>query len=116
MEASALLGLITVQIKNTLQAIRPCRESEMGWIPEVLPGTHSSLELNERGLALKVFWSRPWRDGRRDDGRTRLPKSTRVVKQWLTKKTGPEGVGAGAILSAPFGSKIGEPSHQLNTR
>ena len=29
------------------------------------PENHSSLELNERGPALKVFWSRQWRDGRR---------------------------------------------------
>lgn len=105
-----------MQIKNSLQAIRPSRESETGWIPEVFPEIQSSLELNERGWALNVFWSRRWRDGRRVDGRTRLSKATRVVKHWLTKNPGPEGGGAGAILSAPFGSKTGQSAHQLTKR
>ena len=67
------------------------------------PGNHSSLELNERGLALKVFWSRQWRDGRRAGEGTRLPKRARVVIERLTKKTEPEGVGSrsnpGPLLS-----------------
>jgi hypothetical protein len=70
------------------------------------PGNHSSLELNERGPALKVFWSRPWRDGRRAGERARLPKPARVVRERLTKKTEPEGARVGAIRSAPFGSKL----------
>ena len=107
-----------MQLKDTLQVIRPCRESETGWTPEpeMVPGNHSSLELNERGPALKVFWSRLWRDGRRVGERARLPKSTRVVIKRLTKKTEPEGAGSGIIRSAPFGSKVGEPGHRLTTR
>src|SRR5436853_3808254 len=65
-----------MQFKALLQAIRPCRESETGWARHTaMPGNHSSLALNERGPALKVFWSRLWRDGRRVGERTRLPKS-----------------------------------------
>jgi hypothetical protein len=71
------------------------------------PGNHSSLELNERGPGLNVFWSRQWRDGRRVGERTRLPKPTRVVIGRLTQTTEPEGARAGAIQSAPFGSKLG---------
>jgi hypothetical protein len=33
----------------------------------MLPGNHNSLELNERGVALKVFWTRLRRDGRRPE-------------------------------------------------
>jgi hypothetical protein len=80
------------------------------------PGNHSSLQLNERGPALKVFWSRLWRDGRRVGERARLPKRACVVVERLTKKTEPEGAGSGAIQSAPFGSKIGKPKHQLIKR
>lgn len=79
-------------------------------------GNHNSLALNERGLALKVFWSRRWRDGRRVGDRARLPKPARVVKERLTKNTEPEGAGSGAIRSAPFGSKIGKPEHRLTRR
>ena len=82
----------------------------------MLPGNHSSLALNERGPALKVFWSRQWRDGRRAGGRTHLPKGTRVVRKRLPKKTEPEGARAGAIRSAPFGSKWGQPGHPPTTR
>jgi hypothetical protein len=82
----------------------------------MLPGNHSSLELNERGPALKVFWSRRWRDGRRAGGGARLPKARRVVRERLPKKTEPEGARAGAVQSAPFGSKDGQPGHQPKTR
>ena len=99
-----------MQFPDALQAIRPCRESETGWTsePAMVPGNHSSLQLNERGPALKVFWSRRWRDGRRVGERTRLPKPARVVLERLTKKTEPEGARAGAVRSAPFGSKFGQ--------
>ena len=107
-----------MQLRDTLQAIRPCRESATGWTPEAarLPGNHSSLELNERGPALRVFWSRRWRDGRRVGERTRLPKPTRVVKEWLTKKTEPEGAGqetSGPLLSV---RNVVELGHQLKSR
>ena len=112
------LRFILVQLKDTLQAIRPCRESATGWTPEAvtLPGNHSSLELNERGPALKVFWSRPWRDGRRVGERTRLPKPTRVVIERLTKKTEPEG--AGQETSRPLLSvrNVVQPGHQPKPR
>ncbi len=77
-----------VQLKDALQAIRPCRESQTGWTPAaaMLPGNHSSLALNERGPALKVFWSRRGRDGRRVGERARLPKRARVIKERLTNK------------------------------
>jgi hypothetical protein len=70
----------------------------------MLPGNHSSLALNERGPALKVFWSRPWRDGRRVGADTRWPKATRAVKDRLAKRNEPEGVRVGAIPSGPLGS------------
>ena len=80
------------------------------------PGNHSSLELSERGPALKVFWSRRWRDGRRAGGRTCLPKPTRVVVERLTKKTEPEGAGqetSGPLLSV---RNVVQPGHQPRTR
>ncbi len=82
----------------------------------MLSGNHSSLELNERGPALNVFWFRRWRDGRSAGERTRLPKPTRVVIEWLTKKTEPEG--AGQETSRPLLSVRNEvqPGHQPNTR
>ena len=82
----------------------------------MLSGNHSSLELNERGPALNVFWSRRWRDGRRVGGRTCLPKPTRVVIEWLTKKT--ESEGAGQETSGPLLSvrNMGQPGHQLRMR
>ena len=79
-------------------------------------GNHSSLVLNERGPALNVFWSRRWRDGRSAGERTRLPKAARVVVKRLTKKTEPEGARTGAIQSTPFGSELGQPGHQPQTR
>ena len=82
----------------------------------MLPGNHSSLELNERGPALNVFWSRRWRDGRGVGERARLPKSTRVVIEWLTKKTEPEGAGqetSRPLLSVRNGV---QPGHQPKTR
>ena len=107
-----------MQLEEALQAIRPRRESETGWTPEaeMLSGNHSSLELNERGPALNVFWSRRWRDGRRADERTRLPKRTRVVIERLTKKTEPEG--AGQETSRPLLSVriVVQPGHPLITR
>jgi len=104
LEAAALLGLISVQLKDTLQAIRPCRESQTGWTQQatLFAENQSSLALNERGPALKVFWSRRWRDGRKTGERARLPKPTRVVLEQLPKKTEPEGAGqetSGPLLS-----------------
>src|ERR671922_2813914 len=106
-----------MQLTVTLLAIRPCRESETGWPPEAarLLGNQSSLAVNERGPALKVFWSRCRRDGCRVGDCARLPKPARVIMERLTKKTEPEGARAGVIWSAPFGSKCGKPSHQLVT-
>ena len=77
---------LTVRLKDILQVIRPCRESKTGWTPnaDMRPGNHSSLQLNERGPALKVFWSRLWWDGRRVGERARLPKRARVVIERLT--------------------------------
>src|SRR4051794_38001750 len=97
-----------VQLKDALQAIRPCRESQTGWTSAAatLLGNHNSLALNERGPALKVFWSHRWWDGRNVGERTRLPKRARVVKEGLTNKTEPEGARAGDVRSAPFGSKV----------
>ena len=107
-----------MQLRDPLQAIRPCRESQTGWTPEAarLPGNPSSLALNERGPALNVFWSRRWRDGRRAGGRTRLPRPTRVVIEGLTKKTEPEGAGqetSGPLLSVRIEV---QPGHQPQTR
>jgi hypothetical protein len=109
---------ILTQRKDALQVIRPCRESATGWTPKAgMPsGNHRSLALNEHGPALKVFWSRRWRDGRSADERTRLPKVRRVVGERLAKKTEPEG--AGSERSAPLLSvRIrGQPGHQPTTR
>src|SRR5262249_50302253 len=108
----------SMQLRGTLLAIRPRRESETGWTPEAQRplGNHSSLAVNERGPALKVFWSRCWRDGRRVGESARLPKSARGVEERLTKKTEPEGAGSGIIRSAPFGSKVGQTAHRLRRR
>ena len=51
----------------------------------------SSLELNERGPALKVFWPRNDSGWAQGWCRARLPRPTRVVIEPLTKKTEPEG-------------------------
>src|SRR5208282_25848 len=77
-----------MQLRTTLQAIRPCHESETGWTPEalLLLGNQNSLALNERGPALKVFWTRRWRDGRKTGEPTRLPKAIRVVKNDCPRK------------------------------
>jgi len=109
---------LTTQLPDILQAIRPCRESKTGWTRRAdrLGGNQNSITLNEHGPALKVFWSRRWRDGRRVGEHARLPKRARVVMERWTKKTEPEGAGPGAIRSAPFGSKVGQPEHQLNQR
>src|ERR1041385_2112464 len=50
-----------------LQAIRPCCESETGWTWEATLSdeTIALKKVNEHSLALKVFWSRHRRDGRR---------------------------------------------------
>jgi hypothetical protein len=98
LEAAALLNqFIRVQLEDTLQAIRPCRESETGWTPEAATrflGNHSSWRLNERGPALKVFWSRRWAGWAQGLVNTRgLPKRARVVREPVTKKTEPEGAG-----------------------
>ena len=88
----------------------------MAVLHNAAPGIQNSLVLNERGPALKVFWSRRWRDGRRAGARTRLPKPTRVVIEWLTKKTEPEGAGqetSGPLLSV---RNVVEPGHPLRTR
>ena len=42
--------------EDTLQAIRPCRESKSGWTRSVSSANHSSKNVNERGLALNAFW------------------------------------------------------------
>jgi len=109
---------MVVQLKDTLQAIRPCRESQTGWTPKaaMLSKNHSSLELNERGPALKVFWSRRWRDGRWVGERTRLPKPTRVVIERLTKKTEPEGAGRETFRPLLSVRIVVQPGHQLITR
>ena len=60
-----------MRLEATLPAMRPCRESQWGWTPEAFgfPGNQNSLVLNERGPALKVFWSRLRRDGRGEQGK-----------------------------------------------
>jgi hypothetical protein len=47
-------------VEKALKAIRPCRESAVGWTARSLrPGRTRSLEkLNEHGPALNVFWTR----------------------------------------------------------
>jgi hypothetical protein len=108
---------IFVQLKDTLQAIRPCRESQTGWTPEaeMFPGNHSSWALNERGPALKVFWSRRGRDGRRV-GERALAKASPRGKRTVDQKTEPEGAGqetSGPLLSV---RKLVQPRHQPRTR
>ena len=91
-------GRPLVQLKDTLRAIRPCRESETGWTPEaaMFPGNHSSLALNERGPGLKVFWLREMtRSGRRPGERGACQKRARRVMGSLPKKTEPEGAPTG---------------------
>ena len=85
--------------------IRPCRESITGWTRErrARPGNHSSLELNEHGPALKVFWIPA------HAGIGREASATAACQVWggrskrlVTKKTEPEGAGqetSGPLLS-----------------
>jgi hypothetical protein len=86
-----------------------------GWTPEaaMLPGNHSSLALNERGPALKVFWSRPWRDGRRVGERALATTSTRAYRT-VDQENRAGGSRAGHVPSAPFGSKV--PSTKAHLR
>jgi hypothetical protein len=81
-------------------------------------GNHISPELNERGPALNVFWSRRcWWDGRRDGERARLPKRARVVEERLTNKTEPEGAGrekSSLLLSVR--KLVPLPDHHPKTR
>ena len=95
-------------VQDTLQAIRPCRESQTGWTltPAMEARNHTSFELNEHGPALSVFWSRRRRDGRRL-GEVALAKSNAAGYRTVDQKNEPEGAQAGTIQSAPFGSKIG---------
>ena len=71
----------------------------------MVPGNHSSLELNERGPALNVFWSRYGGMGAGLMNARASQTGTRGVIERLTKKTEPEGAGPEVIQSAPFGSK-----------
>jgi len=107
-----------MQLTDALQAIRPGRESQTGWTWAAarLAGNHSSWELNERGSALKVFWSRPGRDGRKVGEHVHLPERAHVIKEWLTNKTKPEGAGpdqSGPLLSVR--ARV-QPGHHPDTR
>ena len=99
------LELTLVQLKDTLQAIRPCRESETGWTlgAAMSSGNHSSLELNERGPALKVFWLREMtRSGRRPGERGACQKRAPRVMGSMPKKTEPEGAPTGVAIPSPL--------------
>src|SRR5215831_8934506 len=104
-------------LRNDLQAIRPCRESRTGWTPpaERLLGNRNSLVLNERGPALKVFWSRLARDGRRA-GEHVLAKAGARDNRTVDQENRAGGSRAGFVLSTPFGSKGGKPEHRLTKR
>jgi hypothetical protein len=86
-------------VKNALQVIRPCRESETGWTPDApvaLPGNQSSLVLNEHGPALKVFWiSEGTGIGREASATAACQAGGCSGKRLMTKKTEPEGAGTG---------------------
>ena len=107
--------LEVTQLGNTLPVIRPCRESKMGWTPKaVLPlfsENRSSFVLNERGPALKVFWSRLWRDGRRAGAPEGACASERVwLMKGLTKKNRTGRSQTRSNAAASFGSKVGQAS------
>src|SRR5205807_5729 len=114
------LDFYRVQLNNTLQVIRPCRESETGWTPKpaMAPGNHSSLELNERGPALNVFWSRPWRDGRRVGERTRLSKTVACGNRTLDQenRAGGSRVWSNPVRSFRFEKLVKEVIHSSRAR
>jgi hypothetical protein len=80
-----------MRLADTLQATRLSRESNAGWARESqydFSVNQNSLELNEHGPALKVFWSRLWRDGCQADERACLPNGARVVKRNCLRNSG----------------------------
>jgi hypothetical protein len=81
----------------------------------MLAVNQSSLELNERGPALKVFWPRNDSGWAQSWCRARLPRLTRVVIQPVDQKSRAGGSRAGNLQSAPFGSKVGTERHRLKT-
>ena len=99
-----------MQLTDTLSAIRPCRESETGWTQkaERLAVNQSSLELNERGPALKVFWPRD-NSGWAQSGCPRaLANAGACGYRTVDQENRAGGSRAGDVRSAPFGSKIGQ--------
>jgi hypothetical protein len=52
---------------------------------------HISLDVNERGLALNVFWSRLWRDGRGEEGRKEKTAFREKEKEAVNKALEPDG-------------------------
>lgn len=95
-----------MQLASTELAIRPCRESETGWPSEgqTPPGNHSSIEVNERGPALKVFWPRNGiRGGRWPDQRGACLKGRLGLKVGLPKKNRAGGSIDGARSKASSG-------------
>ncbi len=90
--------------RKHLQVIRPCRESKTGWTPEARkrPGNQNSLELNEHGPALKVFWISENRDWARDQCGCGLPARGCGCRKQRTNKTEPEGARTGITHSGPL--------------
>jgi hypothetical protein len=82
-----------MQLADPLQAIRPCRESGTRWTrpPAIAAEIQISLELNEHGPALKVFWScekAGW-------AQSWYPRALAKINAWgyttVDQKNGPEG-------------------------
>ena len=83
----------------------------MGWTPKaalpLLFENQNSFVLNERGPALKVFWSRLWRDGRRAGVPECACASECVwLIECLTKKTRAGRSQTRSNPAASFGSKV----------
>ena len=99
-----------------LRAVPKCKCPAIGLIETVVSLRSRAAIFSFAGSLLrrdaKSAGFQPRRDGRRAGGRARLPEPARVVIERLTKKTEPEGAKAGAVRSAPFGSKLRPARHQ----
>ena len=82
------MDILIMQLDASLQAVRPCRESETGWTleTEMFPVNHSSLKLSERGPALKVFWSRSGGMGASMNGEAEKTKKDKDAEVFNIKK------------------------------
>lgn len=75
------MDILIMQLRQFCRRFdRAVSQKRVGLWGQNVPGNHSSLKLSERGPALKVFWSRQWRDGRFDKCEEEKTKKTKTKK------------------------------------